>query len=110
VPLGWNQASPGRTRTLAGPGPAVRRGRVSRSSVCETVRQANGLRDVDWTFGKFILLYITVLPATPFYCSKRLFFLKGGKVGFDRLIDLKALLLTEAADDAAVELLLAFGR
>ena len=24
--------------------------------VCETVRQANGLRDVDWTFGKFILL------------------------------------------------------
>src|SRR5699024_6480457 len=31
VPLGWDQASPGRTRTLAGPGPAVRRGRVSRS-------------------------------------------------------------------------------
>ena len=22
---------------------------------CETVRQANGLRDVDWTFGKFLL-------------------------------------------------------
>src|SRR5699024_8873122 len=31
VPIGWDQASPGRTRTLAGPGPAVRRGRVSRS-------------------------------------------------------------------------------
>ena len=31
VPLGWDQVSLGWTRTLAGPGPAVRRGRVSRS-------------------------------------------------------------------------------
>ncbi len=30
--LAWTrQASPGRTRTLAGPGPAARRGRVTRS-------------------------------------------------------------------------------
>src|SRR5699024_8070733 len=28
--------------------------------ICETVRQANGLRDVDWTFGKFILLAQTI--------------------------------------------------
>src|SRR5699024_5936429 len=70
VPIGWDQASPGRTRTLAGPGPAVRRGRVSRSPVCETVRQANGLRDVDWTFGKFILfleqLIIESASSTPY--------------------------------------------
>ena len=31
VPLGWDQVSLGWTRTLAGPGPAVRRSRVSRS-------------------------------------------------------------------------------
>ncbi len=38
VPLGWDQVSPQWTRTLAGPGPAVRRGVSCPNQPCETGR------------------------------------------------------------------------
>ena len=39
VPLGWNQASPGRTRTLAGPGPRFANVHSARqSSACDALR------------------------------------------------------------------------
>ena len=40
----------------------------------ETVRQANGLRNVDWTFGKFLLLYeqynLHQCPQITFFCCE----------------------------------------
>ena len=82
VPLGWDQVSLGWTRDSVSGLCQDPRGPWTRCSTrpClplqtrETVRQANGLRNVDWTFGKFLLLYeqynLHQCPQITFFCCE----------------------------------------